>query len=88
MKTGVSRGPMAPRDDVERRFILAREHYAAGRIEEAERSLRQVLKRAPKAPEALYLMGQIAARPHLFPEEAGSRGSGETACGSCRRRSS
>ncbi len=65
MNARVSRSSMAPRasrDDVQRRFILAREHYGAGRLDEAERALRKVLKRAPKAPEALHLMGLIAAR--------------------------
>jgi hypothetical protein len=33
-------------------------------------------------------MGSGATRPHLLPEEAGSRESRETACDSCRRRSS
>ncbi|UHD14524.1 O-linked N-acetylglucosamine transferase family protein [Thiocapsa bogorovii] len=65
MKSRVSKSLMAPqppRDDVRRRFMQAREHYGAGRLDEAERALRKVLKRAPKAPQALALMGQIAAR--------------------------
>ena len=54
--------PVGPVAGPHPRLARARENYHAGRLDEAERDLRKLVKQAPKAPEGLHLLGIVLAR--------------------------
>jgi hypothetical protein len=51
-------------------FKLAVEHEQAGRLDDAERVLQQILAAAPDQPDTLHLLGVVAARRERFADAA------------------
>jgi len=55
---------------VRQKLTSGQEHHASGRLGEAERAYRDVLRRDPANPAALYLLGVLASQTGRLPEAA------------------